>query len=293
MDFAKALTFVFDDPRWKEKIAWGTGLVLISSFLSIVIIGILGFFILAGYGIRLLQNVRDGEEFPLPEWNEWVGDFSRGLKLVVVGLVYGLPMMLFAIPLGMGAAIADSGGAGEFFGVTLLLCGSCFMILYGLFVFLASPGFSIAFATDERITSGLQFTNIWHWTRDNIGSVLVAILIVMVAQFAFGLVASIVGMILCGVGVFITAPLSILAYILYQNHIFGQLAYEHAYGGIGGPGTSLDPMVPAVSADEEVLTEIKVGETPTEEIPEDVDETLEEQVDELDDKLDDEEDKTA
>ena len=58
MDYAKSLTFIFDDPRWKEKIAWGAGLVVVSYWFSYLIIGILGMFILGGYAIRLLNNVR-------------------------------------------------------------------------------------------------------------------------------------------------------------------------------------------------------------------------------------------
>jgi uncharacterized protein DUF4013 len=234
MDYVKAITFVFDDPRWKEKVIWGTGLVFLSTLLSAIVIGVLGFVILAGYGVRLLQNVRDGEEFPLPEWDDWGGDFVRGLKYSIVGLVYAIPLFVFTIPLIIGGILTDNGGAGEFMGGTILFCGTCLMVLYGIFVFLASPGFTLAYATDEHISSGLQFTDIWHWTRTHIGQVIIAIIVVMVAQWLISFVASIVGTLLCVIGLIVTIPLSMLAYTIYQYHIFGQLAYEFPYGGFGG-----------------------------------------------------------
>ena len=32
--------------------------------------------------MRLLQNVRDGETYPMPEWDQWGEDLTRGFKLV-------------------------------------------------------------------------------------------------------------------------------------------------------------------------------------------------------------------
>lgn len=237
MDYAKSFTFVFDDPRWVTKIAIGAAVVLVSTLLSIVLVGVLGFLILAGYAIRLLQNVRDGVEFPLPEWDDWGNDFMRGLKYVVVGLIWAIPMLIFTIPLVIGGIIADGRGAAEFMGASILFCGSCLMILYGLFLALAAPGFTIAYATDEQITSGLQFTEIWNWTQANIGQVIVAVLVILVAQLVFGLVGAI--LVVCLVG----PALATLATSIYQHHIYGQLARTFPYGSIGRPGT-LAPVEP-------------------------------------------------
>ena len=60
MDIGKALTFFTEDERWVEKMAIGTGVAVVSLVLSPVLIGIVGFLIIAGYSVRLLQHVRDG-----------------------------------------------------------------------------------------------------------------------------------------------------------------------------------------------------------------------------------------
>lgn len=156
MDIGKAITFVTEDENWLKKVGVGTGVVLISMLLSPVLVGILGFFILSGYAIRLLQNVRDGKAQPLPEWDEWGGDLSRGFKYVIVTLVWSLAAYLMMVPMFIGGALADSGGAGEFIGSAIMICTSCLLVLYGIFVALAAPGFTISFAQDERIGSGLK-----------------------------------------------------------------------------------------------------------------------------------------
>jgi len=225
MDIAKALTFFTEDERWVEKLAVGAGIVLVSGLLAPVLIGILGFFIIAGYCIRLLQNVRDGQPRPLPEWNQWSEDFVRGLKIAVVTLIWSLPIFVVVVPMGIGAAIADSGGdAAEVVGSLILFGGGCLTVLYGLFVAFLTPGFTIAFARDEEIRSGLQLTEIWHWTQQNLGQVLLIGIIYMAASFVLSLVAMIAGLLLCGIGLIATIPLSMLVTMFFQHHLYGQLA---------------------------------------------------------------------
>ena len=227
MDIAKALTFITEDERWLEKLAIGVGIVLISSFLAPVLIGLLGFFIVAGYAIRLLQNVRDGQPRPLPEWNQWSEDFVRGLKIAIVTLIWALPIFVVVVPMGVGAALADSGReVAEIFGGLILFGSLSLTVLYGLVVAFLTPGFTIAFARDEEIRSGLQLTEIWQWTQQHLGQVLLIGIVYLAASFALGLVAMLTGLLLCGVGLLVTMPLSTLVIMLFQHHLYGQLARE-------------------------------------------------------------------
>lgn len=229
MDIAKALTFMTEDERWGEKLAVGVGIMLISGLLTPVLIGALGLLIIAGYCIRLLQNVRDGQPRPLPEWNQWSEDFVRGLKIFVVTLIWSLPIFVVVVPMGIGAALADHGrGAAEIFGSLILFGGVCLTMIYGLFVAVLTPGFTIAFARDEEIRSGLQLTDIWHWTQQNLGQVLLVSIVYIAVSFALSLVAMIVGTLLCLVGLAVTIPLSVLATMLFQHHLYGQLARSTA-----------------------------------------------------------------
>ena len=102
MDFVKALTFIPEDPRWKEKVAIGSALALLGFLIVPVIITI-------GYCVRLTQNMRDGKQFPMPEWDDWSGDLVRGFKLAVVYAVWALPLTTLNVPQGChGAAVPFS-----------------------------------------------------------------------------------------------------------------------------------------------------------------------------------------
>ena len=231
MDYGKALTYITEDPRWQQKIAIGTGVFIISFLLSFILIGVLGFLIITGYTVRLLQNVRDGQTYPLPEWDQWGDDLARGFKLFVVSLVWSLPILIFSVPTGIGSAIADSARSDfEFFGSMLAICGGCLSALYGLFLAVVMPGYSIAFARDEQISSGLRFRDIWDWTQAHLGDVIMVAIVYIVASIAFALLGSIVGVLLCLVGLIVTLPLASLVTYLYQYHLYGQLARLHPYG---------------------------------------------------------------
>lgn len=228
MDIAKAITFITEDPRWKEKMGMGLVVVVASAILSIVLVGILGFAIVTGYSIRLLQNVRDGQPHPLPEWDQWGDDMKRGLKFIAVGIIWALPMILLSMMFGFLGFLLDAaggnGGAPEIITGIFASLGGCLYLLYALFVAGMTPGFTLAFAQNEKISDALQFTPILNWTRNNLAEVLVAALITLVAPMLISLVAFIAGIIMCVVGLIVTVPLSVLVQSLFQHHIYGQLA---------------------------------------------------------------------
>lgn len=235
MDYAKALTFLWEDPRWKEKLTIGTVVMLLSIALSPVLIGIVGIFIVMGYGVRVLQNVRDGNPYPLPEWDQWSEDLTRGFKLVVVSLVWALPALLLTIPIVMGGVMmgfGDENGSGFLTGIGGLTfgLGYCLVFLFGIFYALVTPGFTVWFARTEQISEGLKLTEVWEWTRRNLGSVILVMLAYLVASFILTTVASVVGTLLCIVGLIVTIPLGTLATYLYQYHLIGQLAYQDRTG---------------------------------------------------------------
>ena len=227
MDIGKALTFITEDERYLEKLGIGVALLLISGIASVAFVGVLGSFILMGYSLRLLKNVRDGVEKPLPEWNQWGDDLTRGFKLMVVGLVWALPILVLVVPLAIGGGMADSNTeAAQVFGGLILFGATCLIAIYAIFVAVMMPGMTIAFAKDETIRSGLQITEISRRTMKNLGQVVIASLVSWAAGAVFGIVAMVGGLLLCIVGLVVTVPLSGLVTMLFQYHLFGQLARE-------------------------------------------------------------------
>lgn len=235
MDIGRALTFISDDDRWVEKTAIGTGLLLISSMLLAALIGILGYFILFGYLVRLMQNVRDEVHPVLPEWDQWGDDLVRGVKLACIYFVWALPIMLVSIPITIiGIAFDDSNFGGDGLAATLAICAFCINFIFGICYAILQPGFTIAFLRNEEIGDGLQVSEIWEWTRNNIGNVVIVALFTMIATVSLIAVGSIVGLILCIIGVVVTLPSSLLIAYYLQGHLYGQLARISSQDADGG-----------------------------------------------------------
>ncbi len=253
MDIGRALTYFSEDERWVEKTAIGTGLLLISSLLLVALIGVLGYFILFGYLVRLLQNVRDDVHPVLPEWDRWGDDLVRGVKLVCVYLVWALPMILVSVPMFIiGAVLSENLPYGDDdIGAIFILCAMCLQFLVGIAFLVFQPGFTIAFARSETISEGLQVSEIWDWTRDNIGNVAIVAILTVIASMIITTVGSIVGLILCVIGAVVTVPLSQLVIYYFQSHLYGQLA---RLAGEGAAGSGSGP-VPAPGPEFEWTTE--------------------------------------
>lgn len=226
MDFGKAFTYMFEDPDWLRKLGIGTAIVLISIPLMVLLIGIIPLMIVFGYTIDVLRNVSRGDERPLPEWQDWGGFLSRGFKVVAATFIWSLPIFLLMIPLIIGSMLADQGQGqgGEAVGIVMILCGSCLLLLWALFVTLITPAIYIRIAETDEFFSAFAFGQIWQFTRDNLGNIIVALLLVYVVAALIAAIAGMLGLILLVVGVLITVPLATLWQYLVQAHLFGQIA---------------------------------------------------------------------
>ncbi len=244
MDIGRAFLFIWEDERKFPKLAMGTGVALGSMILSPILIGLVGFLIMGGYTVRLIQNVRDGDPTPLPEWDQWGDDLTRGLKYFAVGVVWAAPMIvvnLIQIAVSFGAGALDGNSVGAAIGVFSLFL-SCIGFIFGIFVAVVMPGFSLAFAENEQISDGLAFGNVFDWTRENIGDVIITVLFLIVAGIAIGIAAMIGTLITCIVGAIVVLPLAALVNFLVRGHLFGQLGRLHPYGGGSGGGTSMSSL---------------------------------------------------
>ena len=225
MDFGKAFTYMFQDPNWLGKLGIGTLLMLVGIVLSPVFIGFLPLLIVGGYALVVIDNVRLGREHPLPEWQDWGRFFLLGLKITVALIVWVLPMLICMIPVMAGSVLADNSqyqGLGFISGL-LIICGSCLMILWGLFVALLTPAIYTRVAVTDRFAAAFDLGKIWGFTRDNLANVIIAIVLVWLAGLVAFVLASL-GLIALCVGVLITLPFAILWQYLVQSHLFGQIA---------------------------------------------------------------------
>ena len=229
MDFGKAFTYMFQDPDWLAKLGIGTLVALVGIILSPVLIGLVPLIIVLGYSLVALDNVRLGHERPLPEWQDWGRFFMLGLKATVALFIWALPIIIGMVPVIAGSILSDnnanaasSDGAG-FLAFLLICCGSCLIIVWGLFITLLTPAIYTRIAVTNRFGAAFELGKIWGFTRDNLGNIIVAILLVWLAGLIASLLAPL-GVIALIIGVLVTLPFAILWQYLVQSHLFGQIA---------------------------------------------------------------------
>jgi len=225
MDFGKAFTFMFDDPDWVRKLGIGVVVGLVATLLSPILIGLIPAIMILGYLLDVLRNVNNGREHPLPEWEDWGGFLGRGFKLAVAFFVWLIPFFLLSIPIFIGAALTDGqngSGAGTAFGVLFIICSSCLLLLWGLFVVLISPAIYIRLAVTDRFGAAFEISKLWALTRDNLGNVIIAILLTIVAAIIASIAGSL-GFILLVIGALVTIPAATLWQYLVQAHLYGQI----------------------------------------------------------------------
>jgi hypothetical protein len=134
-------------------------------------------------------------------------------------------MIIGFVPVMAGGVLSDNGNANGTGAIAalLIICGSCLMALWGLFIALLTPAIYARLAATNRFVAAFELGKLWEFTRDNLGNVIVAILLVWLA----GIIASVLAMMgflfLC-IGVLVTIPLASLWQYLVQAHLFGQIA---------------------------------------------------------------------
>lgn len=210
MDFGLAFSYVFEDEEWIKKI-------VITAIISII--PILGQVALLGWAVEIARRVIRDDPTPLPDWSDFGGLLTLGVKAFVVSFVFALPLMLISIPSAFMDSVSSDGGEAilSFF----IFCLSCFALLYGLgLAFFLPAAFGELAATDEL---GASF---------NVGKIFgliraapSAYLLTFLGIIAAGILASF-GIILCFVGVLFTGAYSYAV----QGHLFGQ-AYKEASPG--------------------------------------------------------------
>jgi hypothetical protein len=213
MDIGKAFAFVFEDDQWITKILLAAAILLLGIVFSwlFLIPLILALALLAGYGVEITRQVIRGHLDGLPEWDNWGDLFMDGVKVIVIGIVYALPIWILTFCLSMPIAIAgeNAEGVSAFFGLLM----SCLTLLWVIVMTIVLPG-AIAFyvATDE-LSAAFRFGEVFSFVWKNLSTYLITFLMSWAAEFIGGL-----GFFLCGLGWLVTLPYSWMV----TGHLYGQ-----------------------------------------------------------------------
>jgi hypothetical protein len=207
-DFLKPLTFVFEDPQWIQKLLMGA----LFSLASVVLVGI---FFVNGYLARLVRNVVEGVERPLPEWTDLGDMFAEGAMLFVAALLYMIPFFfLFFLMFPFSVLTNIDNPATQILGGGGLVIVSLILVPVGLAVSVWVPAALLHAAVKRDFKAAFDFRVIGAFIRYNALNYVLAYLDWIVARMAAPL-----GLALCCVGVFVTSFWSMAV----AAHAFGQV----------------------------------------------------------------------
>ena len=210
MDIGRSFSFVFEDEEWIKK-------VLLAAVASII--PVVGQFMVLGWSLDIARRVINNDPSPLTNpFDDFGGYLMLGLKAMVIGLVYSLPLLIFVLPGSIIGANAES----ENVALALSVCVGCFSLIYGILLALAMPAAYGILAATDNLGQALNPGKIIEVFRGAPAAYLITILGIIIAGFIAGL-----GSIACGVGVLATG-----AYAnAMMGHLYGQ-AYKQATGVI-------------------------------------------------------------
>ncbi len=223
MDINKAFRFVFDDKQWISKLLIGV-LMTLTGFLIVPAL------ILQGYLVKIIRQVRDGQDNELPEWSDY-GDLLRDGFYVTVGqLIWFLPLIILLLIVGVttggfssmvegsdaSALIATGGGL-------LMLCLGLLLVVAALFL---TPALLIQYAIKGEFGALFRFGEIRDLIRNNMADILIVFLVSLVASFVISLVFGVLAIIPClGWIAAVVAGLAVGPYISFvTSHLYGQIA---------------------------------------------------------------------
>jgi hypothetical protein len=217
MDIGKAFSFVFEDEEWFTKILLGALITLIPIF---------GQFALFGYGIAIIRNVKAGVPRPLPEWSNLGDLFIDGFKFWVATLIYAIPFIIFLCPIMLVWVLPALGAENE--DLAAMLAGisgivsvalGCLAALYGIVLSLLTPVVQIRYAETGEIAPCLAVGEVFRLLFDNLGSVLVTVVLGWVAGTV---VMSVAGTLTLGL---LVLPGSVWLKAL-SSHMYGQISRQ-------------------------------------------------------------------
>lgn len=222
VDFGRAFTYVFKDKDWIKKILIG-GLMV-----PLIVVFFIGAFILTGYTVEIVRRVMNGEDTPLPEWDDIGGYLTRGFIAAIGLLIWHIPYIIFACCIGIFLGVLDTSGDasfGSFFGnqaVTWL--GTAYSAI-------VVPAVIGRYAMKGQFASMFEFNEIIAGIQRVGAGLIMVFLITFVAS-----IISWLGIIACFIGIFFT----IAYYAMVSGHAYGQAA-RIAYGGTPAPTTEDRP----------------------------------------------------
>ena len=216
MDIGRAFAFVTEDEEWLKKILIG-GLII-----WIPIIGQLAIY---GYTFETARNVAQGHPRPLPDWTDFGNKLMKGLYAIIIQIAYSLPVIILSCVLLLPLVLLPQSEETAVAGTLVLFCLVPVIIVLSIAIGFITLVAQTRYVQTDTLSAAFEFRTVFRIVRESFSDWIMLFLTTILA----GLAASVVGGIVCGIGVFFT---SVYAYAV-SGHAMGQIIAKQR-GGAGG-----------------------------------------------------------
>jgi hypothetical protein len=235
MDIGRAFTYITEDAKWITKLV----IAAVLAFFTFLLIPIP---LLVGYMAGIARNLMNGEKILLPEWGEDIGKlFMDGLYIVIAQLVYTLPFWILMCiggvisigSAGLSEVSEDLAAASLFTSFGLIIC---LAIIWWIFLILVTPALFIQYVRKNEFGALFRFGEIYALTRDNIGDIVITVVVGLAAGLVIGAVNGVLQVIPC-LGTILGLVFSAAAgpWLMFAfGHLYGQIAAKSS-GGMTKP----------------------------------------------------------
>jgi hypothetical protein len=192
-NLGRAFAFMFEDKDWIQKILIGAAFVL----LSVILVGIP---LVLGYLLEVARRSAEGQEVPLPDWDNLGDKFGKGLLFFIILIIYSIPITIVS------------------FILQLIPCiGALLGLVVWLVFWMIVPYLAVQYARTGNFNTAFEFDKIITFVKENITNLLIVLVMSIVFSIIaqFGVLALIIGLL------FTTFWAGLGTYYLY-----GQLFYE-------------------------------------------------------------------
>ena len=226
LNFDEAFRFVGRAHDWPARL----GLGALFSVLSVVLVG---YILVQGYLLTLIERVARAEPVALPEWRDYGELLRKGAIVFVVNLVYYLPLLVlgvlvvggqFILIFALEGASSSSGaaapaGAAVAAYMLFLLVGYGLLFLLGILTNAVVPAAHAQLVLhDTELAAAFRLGEVFGFIRRYAGQYVVAVALYLAASY---LLVNL-GYFLCCVGIFVAS----FVCQLFLSHLIGQLCWH-------------------------------------------------------------------
>lgn len=185
--FDKSFSHVFKDPKWVSKLA-------LASLFALLTFVAIGAPFLNGYVVRIIRwRLQDKEG--LPPWDDLGGMFVDGLKIILIGLGYALPILVVVLGMTIVSIILGQNDDLAPLIILLFLPFQGLVMLYSLAMVLIQPWTFYTIASGQPLSSAYHLKPYFKAIKQDWTNAILAILFIWVASSlaSFGLFIFFIG----------------------------------------------------------------------------------------------------